>query len=212
MKGMDHRPECGCHHPQTPTLPPCDGRKNACQSIGCGDRPRPQGSFLMQKILACGQLHRRRFCYSLCVTGLPCQAVPPFQVIDAAVCGQPRWEEIACHERGAVLLEVTIPLCLRIRDCQGCVFTAESSIRDQIRLRLSCPEQECWRGQIFVQAAVRFCGPACESTDACFDVPLETLVEGYILSPCAMGAPCPPPCPEPRPWYPQPRFDPWKGK
>ena len=166
----------------------------------------------MQRILGCGKLHRRRQCYSLCLDGLSCQAQPPLSVIDAAVCGAPQWEEVPCQERGVVLLRVTVPLTLRLRDACGCFFTAESSLEEQLRIRLSCQECECWRGQIFVQAAARLCANACPCEQNCCDTSLELLLEGFILAPCSVGAPCPPACPDNRPWYPQPRFDPYQDR
>ncbi|MBE5782353.1 MAG: hypothetical protein E7329_03445 [Clostridiales bacterium] len=171
--------------------------------------PRPSGAFLMQRILGKGQLHRRRACYSLCLCA--CSSHDHLQLLDVTVSGNPQWEEIPCHERGAILLQVTVPLLLRIRDENGCVFSKESSLNEQLRIRLSCREEESWRGQIFVQAAVRLAGCA-RMQAGCFEAPLEVMLEGYILSPCAMGASCPPPCPEPKPWYPQPRFDPWNDR
>ncbi len=181
-----HRPSCGCPPPE----PPC-----------------PSQGFLMQRILGKGRLHKRQGCYSLCICD--CRENDGLQLADAAVCGQPRWEELPCHERGSVLLHVHLPLLLKIRNAQGCIFTAESSLEEQLKIRLSCRAEESWRGQIFVQGAVRLCGRSCLGDSGCFRASLELLLEGYILSPCAVGAPCPPPCPENKPWYPQPRFDPW---
>lgn len=171
--------------------------------------PRPSGAFLMQRILGKGQLHKRRSCYSLCLCAY--KESDCLQLLDAAVSGNPRWEELPCHERGAVLLQVTIPLLLRIRDANGCIFTSESSLDEELRIRLSCREEEAWRGQIFVQGAVRLSGCA-RIQDGCFHAPLEVFLEGFILSPCAVGPSCPPPCPEPKPWYPQPHFDPWSDR
>lgn len=190
MKDVFRRPgeNCGC----PPPLP-----------------PRPAGAFLMQRILGKGQIHKRRACYSLCLCS--CKDTECLQLLDVMVSGHPRWEELPCHERGAILLLVTVPLLLRVRDENGCIFTLESALEEQLRIRLSCREEESWRGQIFVQAAVRLSGCA-RLQNGCFDAPLEVMLEGYILSPCAVGASCPPPCPEPRPWYPQPRFDPWSHR
>ena len=163
----------------------------------------------MQRILACGKLHRPRQCYSLCLDHLPAPARPPFTVVDAAVSAAPCWTEMPCCQRGALRLEVTVPLTLRVRDGCGRFYTASATLEDELRLRLSCPENECWRGQIFVQAAVRLCGNCCPCDPGCCEAPLEVMLEGYVLAPCAMGVPAPSCRPEPRPWYPQMGFDPF---
>lgn len=186
--------------------PPCP--PPVPSGCSCGE-----SRFLLPKILASGKMHRHRQCYPLCLSCLPREAAPPFTVADAIVCGQPVWQEIPCHERGGILLSVTLPLSLSLRDANGCPLNASSSIEEKLRLRFSCRENECWRGQIYVQGAVRLCGCGSISCDGCGDVPLEVMLEGYILAPCQIGSPaCPPPCPEGRPWYPQPRFDPWNNR
>ena len=208
MNAFNGRSRCGCNPPPCPS--PCPSQP--APPCGCPpDAPSLRGNFLMQRILGCGKLHRRRQCYPLYLTGLPAQANPPFQVVDAMVSASPRWEEQPCHERNAILLRVTVPLTLRVRDDCGCFFTAESSLEEQLRIRLSCQEGEWWRGQIFVQAAVRPWGSACACQQNGCDLPLELLLEGFVLSPCTMGtSACPPPCPDSLPWYPQPRFDPYQ--
>lgn len=175
-----------------------------------GPWPEHAASFLMQRILASGKINRRCQCYSLSLDTLPCQGNPPFTVIDAALGGNPIWQEIPCHERGVMLLQVTLPLVLRIRDGCGNVFTAASSLEEKIRLRIFCPEQQCWRGQIFVQAAVRLCTPAPINPEGCFDARLDVCLEAYLLSACALRGPEKPACPPSKPWYPEPGFDPWK--
>ena len=93
---------------------------------------------------------------------------------------------------------------VRLRDRQGCLFTARASLEETLRLRLCCPEQECWRGRIYLQAAARLCGNACPCDgDGCCPARLELCLEGFLLLPCAAMPPAPA-CPaDPRPWYPQ---------
>ena len=183
--------------PPAPWPAPCPDRgwAEGCASL-------PPGGFLMQRILASGRMHRRRQCYPLCLEEVPPEARPPYAVVDAMACGMPGWTEVNCPERGAILLQVTVPLALRLRDGGGCVFQARSTLRECLKLRLACPEAECWRGQIFVQAAVRLCGGACPAEHGQCETPLEVLLEGWMLSPCTMGRPQPAPCPDARPWYP----------
>ena len=204
MKNRFLRP-CGCGRPMPPPAGSPDHRPLR-PDFPCA--PQPPGGFLMQRILAFGRLHHPRQCYSLRLAGLPCQALAPFTVTDAAVCAPPRWEEMPCRERGALLLRVTVPLTVRVQDGSGCVFTAESALEEQMRLRMYCPDSECWRGQIFVQAAVRLCGRCAGCCGETCDVPLEVMMEGYVLASCAMGRQEPPCCPDPRPLYPQPRYGP----
>ncbi len=170
--------------------------------------PRCPGGYLMQRILASGCLHRRRQCYPLCLRGLPEPLCPPLTVADAFVCAAPQWEETCCRDHTGLDFLVTVPLLLRLRDGAGRVSSAQSWLQENLRLCPRTPQRECWRGQVFVQAAVRLAGRA-ECREECCSVPLEVLIEGYLLAPCALN-PCPDRnCPPPRPWYPQPRFDPF---
>lgn len=184
---------CAFHPPQSPCPP-----------------PECAGNFLMQRILAGGKLHRRCQCYSLYPDSLPCDGTAPYTLVDAALSAAPTWQEIPCHERGTLLLQVILPLALRLRDSTGCLSTAHAAIEEQLRLHCSVPEAECWRGQIYVQGAVRPCGCAQICQSGVFDARLEVVLEGFLLAACPMGAPAHPPCPAQKPWYPQPRFDPWK--
>lgn len=157
----------------------------------------------MQRIIASGRLHRRRDCVPLCFCGLPSQAQPPFTVVDVCVCAAPQWEDAPCDDRRGMTLQVLLPLRLRVRDGCGRVYAASSEMKENVPLRFDCPPTECWRGQPYVQAAVRLAGCPGPCDGCRCEVPLEVLVEGYILAPCALGRPeraCPPPLP----WYPEP--------
>lgn len=181
--------------------------KNCSCSSGQGwDCKSPAGSFLMQRILASGALHARCRPYPLCFD-TPCGVRPPLSILSVSESGPPRWEEKSCCERGCRTLCVTLPLCLTIRDPCGRHFQVSSEITEEVRLHLRCPEEEAWRGQLFVQGAARLCRAECPCGK---EVPLEVRIEAYLLAPCAVGAPCPPPCPPQKPWYPQPRFDPFR--
>ena len=103
------------------------------------DSPPASCAFLMQKILGCGRLHLRQRHYTLCLSGLPCQAKPPFSLLAAAVCGTPGFEETPCHERNALRLIVTLPLSLRLRDCDGNIYSAAAAIEEAVTLRLNAP-------------------------------------------------------------------------
>ena len=152
-------------------------------------------------------MHQRRKCYPIRIQPLPCSASGTLTLLSVTVCGTPAWEEIPCHERGVKQLLVSIPLSLTFQDGSGCTHHAGGVIEETLRLRLNCQPCDAWRGQIMIQAAARLCGAVCLAADPCMDIPLELILCGYILSPCAMGAPNPRPCPPPKPWYPQPIFN-----
>lgn len=192
MKSMDPYPPCDCHRP----APPCPSRK-------------PVPSFLMQRILASGKIHRRCQCYSLHPDAFPCQGTPPYTLINAAVCGQLSWQEMPCHEKGAILLQVSIPLSLQIRDETGNIFTAYAAVEEQIRLHCTGTNAECWRGQIYLQAAARLCSCIQFCQEGPLDARLEIILEGFLLTACPISGPGKPPCPPPRPWYPEAHCDPW---
>ena len=207
MKHAYHPSPCGCGpaRPNPPVRPP--------QEDSCNRPPVPcRGGYLMQRIFASGRLHRRQGCYALCLDQLPCSAQPPFTVLEVCSCGMPQWEELPCRNRQTLLLQVQIPLQVRLRDGCGQTYMVSSSIVEELPLRYECPSNDCWRGQPYVQASVRLaCRPRpCEANCPC-DTPLEVLIEGYILAPCIMGCPDRPACPPSLPWYPQPMFDPYQG-
>ena len=192
--------DCGApnsfgRHPTVPPPPPDRG---------------PRGGFFMQRILACGKLHRRSQCCEVCLSALPPEARPPYRVTDVAVCSCPQWEEADEEWRNALSLLVTVPLKVRLRDAGGRCYAVPASITQSLCLRCECPARECWRGQIFVQAAVRLsCRPQPCDQKACA-LPLEVLLEGYVLSPCAVNCGNRPACHDTRPLYPQPLFDPYR--
>lgn len=175
--------------------------------------PRPDGPsgsrYLMQRILAAGKALRRPAEIAFCPGQIPREARPPFTVTEAWVRGQPQWQEISCCRRDAIRLLVRISLALRLRDACGICFSADTEAEEELTLLCRCPGNDLWRGQIFVQASVRpWRGCSCFRGDNC-RLPLELLIEGYLLSPCPVGCPDRPACPDSRPLYPQARFDPW---
>ena len=113
------------------------------------------GDYLMQRILASGQLHRRCQRYSLCVPPVCDAACGPLTVADVSVCAPPAWADAPCDSHRGLELLVTIPLLLRLRDGRGCLFTVQTILRERLRLTARGGAAECWRGQAQVQAAVR---------------------------------------------------------
>lgn len=175
------------------------------------DRPPspPPSGFLMQRILGSGQMHCRRKCYQLCLSCLPDTGCRPLALADVQIGGAPIWEEAPCHEKNAVLLRVTLPLSLFLRD-GTCLHRAEAAIEETLTLRFQCSPCQCWRGQITVQAAARLCGQGCVRENGCAEAPLEVEMHAYLIAPCSVGASPQPCCPQQKPWYPQPRFDPYQ--
>ena len=207
MKNPLRPSPCGCRRP-----PPSRPLWEDDPSRGLGPQPFPPGcgGYLMQRVFAAGAL-RRRVCHSLCLEALPQQTQAPFTVTEAALCGPPRWEEAPCRDPRGMLLRVSIPVQFQVRDGGGCAYCLNDEIEENLPLRVQCPPDNCWRGQPFVQAAVRMAGRSSPCGCGCrCDVPLDVVIEGYILVPCVMGRPdAPPPCPPSRPWYPQPMYDPY---
>ena len=195
MKATDPHPSCSCDRPARPQPP-----------------RHPSGPFLLHRILGTGKTHRRCQCYPLSVDSFPCQGTPPYTLINATTCGELTWQELPWHEKGAVLLQVSIPLALQLRDSQGCIFSVSSSIEDQVCLHCFCPEAECWRGQIHLQAAVRLCGCPQFCQERPWEARLEVILEGFLLTACPVSGPGKPPCPPPRPLYPESPFDPWQNR
>jgi len=203
MKNPLRPAPCGCRRPPPPREEEPWGRVPP-------PGPPAWGGYLMQRVFAAGTL-RRRVCHSLCLEGLPESAQPLFTVIDACLCGPPRWEEAPCRDPRGLLLRVSIPVQFQVRDARGCTYCLTDEIEENLPLRVNCPPDNCWRGQPFVQAAVRMAGRVSPCGCGCrCDVPLDVVIEGYILVPCVMGRPdAPPPCPPSKPWYPQPMYDPY---
>ena len=200
----DQRPRKDECRPPCPP-PGCGGPAGCPCGGGCGLPCGPRGNYLMQRILGSGRLHRRCQTYDLQLTNLPCQAAAPLQAVDVTASDHPPvWEALPCPERGALALLVRLPLLVRLRDRQGCLFTAQAVIEETLRLRLCCPEQESWRGSIYLQGAARLCSCACPcGGDGCCPARLEVCLEGFLLLPCAAFPPAPA-CPgDERPWYPQ---------
>lgn len=208
MMKDDRRPGgCGCGRPMPrPDRTPCGSRPRPSENHPCdyAPTPGPCGEYLMQRILASGRLARRRACYPVSLNSLPEQAQPPFTILEAVSCYAPCWEEAPCRDRWGVTLLVTVPLTLRVRDGNGCVYTVSTEIQEELRLRCLCSASECWRGQPMIQAAVRLAGRPCPCDSLQCDVALEVYIEGYLIAPCAVGHPEHNCNTRPLPWYPEP--------
>ncbi len=203
MKNCCH--SCGPSRPR-PDPPPCPPPQRPDR--GCAPPPCSCGEYLMQRILASGSVYRRRACYPISLNALPEQAQPPFTILEVTSCYSPCWEEAPCRDRRGLAFLVTVPVTLRVRDRNGCVYTVSTEIQEELRLRCLSPAYECWRGQPVVQAAVRLAGRPCPCDCGRCEVPLEVCIEGYLIAPSVFGRP-EPCCPRPLPWYPEPIYDPY---
>ncbi|MBR1585088.1 MAG: hypothetical protein IJ662_06070 [Clostridia bacterium] len=179
-------------------MKPCNPCGDAALSFPC---PPSSGGCLAMRILACGQLHRRPECVFLCPDSLPCGARPPFTVLSAVTCGADQWEALpAC--RGGVRLLLKTPVSLRVRDGCGTVIPMDLTLQAELTLRCRCPENELWRGQYFVQSAVRPWRGRLPRQNNGWEIPLEWLAQGFVLSPGVQPFPDPCRCADPRPLYP----------
>lgn len=161
---------------------------------------RCAAAFLMQKILASGQLHRRCSLDIPDFCAFPDGVQPPYTVTDAFLCGDPAWREDSCMDRCGLRLQVTLPVCIRLSDACRCSFTVPDRIEETLVLRPCRSVQDCWRGQIYLQAAVRLaCSPR-RLPEKCAGIPLELLVSGYLL--CACPTRPVDPCWDQRPLFP----------
>ncbi len=204
MKNPMRPSPCGCRRPPPPRPPwpeePCRGMPECPPFSDCG-------GFLMQRVMAAGVL-RRRLSHCLCLNGLPRQARAPFAVTGVSAGGSPQWEEAPCPGGRSPQLRVSVPVQFFVRDGCGCDYCLTDSIEEKLTLRAPCPPNSCWQGQPFAQASMRLAGRA-RCSDGCCEVPLEIMIEGYLLAPCVMGRPDLSLCPPGRPWYPQPAYDPY---
>ena len=213
------RPSCGC--PECSPPPVCAPQTCQCSDCRCGppplpprpapscfpQRPFPSNGFLLPRIIAAGREWQRRCSLTLEITGLPLGAEPPLTLLDLTSCGQPTWEILACDDPRAMLLRVKVPLTCQVRDRCNSVHTGRAAITVDVRLRLSVPQAECWRGNLLVLPCVRLLCIPCSSERPTFDVLLEVLVEAYMTrwEPCLNGPPQKPACPD-LPLFPQPCF------
>lgn len=166
-------------------------------------KPSCSSSFLVQRILGTGKVQRS--CrYPLPLDTIPCGAEPPFTLQSVCVHGNPCWQKLPCNRYGAIRLQVTVPLLVTLCDKCGRVFHLPSSLTEEMYLHTQCCEQDAWHTTVSVAAYVRLCnGCSCCSCEC--EPTLDVMIEGYLTEPYVMGASCPVPCPEQKPWYPQPR-------
>ena len=169
--------------------PPPDAPMDACAP-----------AFLLQKILAAGQMHRRCAQYPVNLCSLPEDAQPPFTVNGVFLCGQPSWREEECFERRGIRLRVTLPVGIRVQDACCKSYVISQQIEEGLALHPVRSASDCWRGQIWLQAAVRLACPPRSIREPCGDIPLEVLINGYLL--CACQSRPVSPCGDRRPLYP----------
>lgn len=198
---------CQCSDCRAPAPDPCRPMPRPAPPSCCGQRPFPSNGFLLPRIIAAGREWQRRCALTLTVDGLPLGAEPPLTLMEVTACGQCTWEILDCDSPRAMALRVHVPLICQVRDRCNRLYTGRSAITVDVRLRLSVPQAECWRGSLMVLPCVRLiCIPCSEQTPT-FDVLLEVLVEAYLArwEPCLSGGAPKPACPD-LPLFPQPCF------
>lgn len=166
------------------------------------ERPAPNQSVLLPRVIASGREWLHRACVELQVEGLSCCAKPPLALVSVAPSGAPAWEPVGDGRH--LRFRVSIPLACQVRDGCGDMHQGKSCISVEVCLRQACTGADPWRGSLLVLPCVRLICAEC-SQGACFSAQLEVAVEAYLLrwEPCATGIPCKPTCPE-LPLYPPP--------
>lgn len=137
------------------------------------------GGVLTSRIIGSGRLCQRIRDVTLCLQDIPEEAVTPYALVSVTASGPSDWEFVSAS-RWRALLRVTIPLMAQIRDCNGCVYNAHSSITVDVPVRLTIPTTDLGRAHVAVIPGVRLlCVSGC-SEDGCFTVSLAVLVDVYL--------------------------------
>ena len=182
---------CGrCRKPEPPCPPdPCS----------CDRCPRPEGcfpphSFLLPRILASGRIWLRRTPFCLTLTNMDPCAQPPYTLLSVeASSAQPRWEIASSPNPHRMCIHVWVPLCCRVKDGCGNVYTAEAEAEADVPMQLTMPAAECWRNTLVVLPCVRLvCAPQVSDT-LCITAQLEMIVEAFLTrwEGCMVGMPKP---------------------
>ena len=164
----------------------------------------PPGGFLMQQIVASGQVYLRYQRFSLCLTDLPCgMDQAQLQAVSVDPCGVRVERRCDCC-RGSIPVTLILPLCCQLWD--GCrQASASARIEVPMQLRPCGDPRETDRARPFANACarlVRACG-CCEGDRV--DAWLDVWAQAWLTACRPMyGGGCPPPCPPPLPLYPQP--------
>ena len=158
------------HFQPFPPLPPCPPRpcgdcSGPCSPDQCRcDRcrkpdapcPRPEGcfpphSFLLPRILASGRIWLRRTPFCLKLTNVDPCAQPPYTLLTVEASGAPpRWETSPSSHPHRLCIHVWVPLCCRVKDSCGNVFSAEAVAEADVPMQLTMPAAECWRNTLVV--------------------------------------------------------------
>ncbi len=167
---------------------------------------QPYHHYLLQRIQGFGKLHRHSCPYVLPLDAIPCGMQGPFRLQQVRTEGNPIWQEVPCHRRGTLRLQVRIPLVLFLCDSCGKQFQASSYLDEELLIHLECPETEAWRSRLVVNSCVRLACRCARCNSCQCDAQLEVWLEGYLIMDCATGSACSVPCTDQRPWYPEPGY------
>lgn len=188
---------------------PCDCACCQCYPCGHPKKEPPRQGVLLPKILCSGREWQRCLCVTLCVSGLPGNAQPPYTLVCVTQSEQPPvFVEDASNCAPRCLCGCArVPLRCVVRDACGCAHAASACLEMEARVPLHCPRAERWRHTLVIVPSVRLICPPVESADCRFDARLEALLCLYMVqwTPIYMRDPKPQ-CPD-LPLYPQP-FDP----
>jgi len=159
---------------------PCTCGNTGCGWWGqCGDWNASAVTTLTPRFVSIGRTFQRRITQTLCIDDIPDCAESPLTLVGVTVSGQAAWEQISeCRQQ---LLRVTVPVAVQIRDCSGRCRTGHATVTLTIPLCTRCPQQDLWRGQLYVAPCIRLAAPVTENDDGCFDATLEVQAEVYLM-------------------------------
>lgn len=173
--------------------------KHPCSSTAC-HFPCEAKMFYLQQIQAQGQVKKHGCPYTIytsCGTVFSnLYAIDHLEVCADADC------TLLPGCKNETLIRVRIPLTIHFCTCSS-TATEKGYIEEVIPLRFCGNNHDIESCRTLVNACVRLNKKACACpTSACLDVSIQV----YMVCGCVVqaAAPCFPPCPEQKPWYPPP--------
>lgn len=176
--------------------------KYPCDFIpSCFDQCMSKGYFL-QQIHGHGYQDKHCCPYTIYTDG-HCEYPHPGDIRHLEVCGEAECTVLHGCRANEIQVRVRIPLLLNLCTC-ACDSTAYAFIEDTVPIRFYGCTDELWKCRPLANACVRMCrNNACckEHSSPSLDVHIQVyLLCGCVMHPARSSCPCP----ETKPWYPQP--------